>query len=744
MDLATIGGVIRERSETFLAGERANWPGWLAVALGLGIAVYFALPVEPPLWLGATLVLPLAGAMVLARRDGLILIVLAAPLAAAIGFGAAQFRTALVAAPQLQDPIRFAHVTGRVAEIEPLPHGVRATLDQVAIAELPPAATPLRIRVSIMKGVEQVAIGARLDLLANLQPPAAPAVPGAFDFRRQSYFARLGATGIVMGMPHVLPGTDAESLRSRAWFWIDRLRATIGTRIAVLEPSAAGAMVRALTVGDQTALTADDTNAMRISGLAHLLSISGLHIGMAAGLFFFGLRSLLALIPRLALRHPIKKWSAAAAILAAGFYALLAGATVPTERSFVMIAIVFLAVMVDRAPFSFRMLAWAAIAVLLLQPESITGASFQMSFFAVLGLIAAFEVLRTRLNAWRGRRSDPVDAFGRAMNILRGILFWFGTLMLTSGIATVMTAPFAMYHFDRLSTYGVVANMVAVPVTGFWVMPMGMAALLLMPFGWDAPFWHAAARGCDVILWIARTVSDWPHAVLTTQAMPLAGLVTVSLGLVVLCLMQSRWRLLGLAPVLAGLALVWITPTPDLLVSGDLKQAAVKDDAGLYHVIAPRAAKLATQTWLRRNGQVEPARFPEPGDTASDALSCDAAGCIFQRGGSMVALVKTGDALAEDCRNADLVVALVPIRGDCPHPRAMIDRFDLWRGGAYAVWLGRAGQIRVESVAASLGDRPWVLDRMRQGIRERTLVGDPETPADGEAEDTALAADQTD
>ncbi len=186
-------------------------------------------------------------------------------------------------------------------------------------------------------------------------------------------------------------------------------------------------MTRALTVGDQTALTKDDTEAMRISGLAHLLSISGLHIGMAAGLFFFGLRALLALIPPLALHYPIKKWSAVAAILAAGFYALLAGATVPTQRSFVMIA--------DRlhrragrslALLLPRMIAWAAIVVLLLQPEALTGASFQMSFFAVLGLIAVFEALRRAADAlarhavrWRptGSAVSPMRCAGRASGL---------------------------------------------------------------------------------------------------------------------------------------------------------------------------------------------------------------------------------------------------------------------------------------------------------------------------------------
>jgi competence protein ComEC len=727
-------GAIRDGCEAFLADERPNWPGWLAVALGLGIAVYFALPAEPPLWLGAAMAASGFLLLIGFRRVPLAMLAAAALVTAAIGFSLAQGRTWTVAAPQLQDPIRFAHVTGRLAGVEPFPNAIRATLDQVAIAELPAAATPRRIQVKIFKGWETLKLGDRIDLLAHLQPPSPPVAPGAFDFRRQAYFQKLGATGFALGAARIVEAGGEAGLQERFRLWMDRLRASIGQRIAGLEPEAAGAMTRALTVGDQTALSKADTEAMRISGLAHLLSISGLHIGMAAGLFFVGLRQLLALIPALALNFPIKKWSAAAAILAAGFYALLAGATVPTQRSFVMIAIVFVAVLVDRSPFSFRMVAWAAIVVLLLQPEALTGASFQMSFFAVLGLIAVFEALRPQLTRWRGTRALETDWFGRVSNALRGAGFWLATTMLTSVVATLMTAPFAMYHFDRISTYGVIANLVAVPLTGFWVMPMGMVALLLMPFGLDAPFWHLAARGCDGILWIAHTVAAWPHAVLVTRAMPIAALIAIALGLVALCLLRSRARVAGLVPVLGGLATLFFVTTPDLLVGGDAKLLAVKNEAGDYHLSSLRASKLAAETWLRRNGQAEAVSFPAPEDAALPFFACDGAGCIYRRAGKTVALTFNGEALREDCANADLVVSLVPIRRGC-RDAVTVDRFDLWRGGTHAIRIEPDGALHIETVAATLGDRPWVLDRMREALRRGRLIGEPD-PAE-EADDAA-------
>jgi competence protein ComEC len=321
-------------------------------------------------------------------------------------------------------------------------------------------------------------------------------------------------------------------------------------------------------------------------------------------------------------------------------------------------------------------------------------------------------------------------------------------MVMTSMVATVMTAPFAMYHFDRLSTYGVVANMLAVPITGFWVMPMGMAALLLMPLGWDAPFWDAMAWGCEAILWIAREVTTWPKAVVMVQALPISGLIAIMLGLAVLCLMRSRWRLAGLLPVLGGIAAAYLTPSPDLLVSADAKLIAVKEATGGYRLSSTRAARLTAETWLRRNAQMEAVRFPPPDDPNADALVCDALGCVYLRNGRSIALALTGDALAEDCSRADLIVSTIPIRRACPHPVATIDRFDLWRGGAYAIRVDETGAIHIASVAASLGDRPWVMDQMRENLRAGRLVADPapedSTPDDSPEADSAPATDAND
>ena len=719
------------RIDQYLAMQRPNWPAWLAVAIGSGIAIYFALPIEPAPWLGVLGFVGLGMPAWLLRRRPLALIVVAALAAVTLGFAAAQLRTALLRAPQLDREIRFADLTGEVAAIELLPVGERVTLRNVVVTELPPTRTPTRVRIKLVKMDEAIAVGDRIRVTADLQPPAPPAAPGAFDFRRQAYFMQLGGVGFAFGAPEIIAKSPGGLIGA-----LDRLRQAIAHRILEVLPGPGGAVALALVVGDQTALTKVDAQAMRDSGLAHLLSISGLHIGLAAGLFFFLVRGGLALIPPIALRFPIKKWAAVMALFGAVFYALLAGFTAPTERSLLMTGIVFLAILLDRSPFSIRSIAWAAIVILLIQPDLLVGASFQMSFFAVLGLIAAFEALREPMLSWRRARRDAPDLVGRAIRSAEGAAFWLGGVMATSFVATLMTAPFSIYHFNRLASYGVVANMIAVPLTGFWVMPAGVAALVMMPLGLDAPFWQIMGLGCDAILWIAERVASWPGAVVIVPGIPVIGLAVTSFGLLWLCLLRGSLRFLALLPILGGFAGIALTKTPDLLVADSAKLVAVKDPAGNYRLSSNRAEKQTAETWLRRNGQGEAGSFEREAGSADDTLDCDALGCIYRRHGRAVSIVFAGDALAEDCRSSDAIVSLEPVRHACDQAKLVIDRFDIFDNGAYALWIDDQGTISAESVAQSLGTRPWV---MRRGLGS----GDESPPDNDTAADAAAAVERS-
>lgn len=709
------------RLEVFLAQQRPNWPGWAAVMLGIGIAFYFGLAREPERWWGAAVALLALAATLALRRRPLALLLAAALLLIAIGFSAATWRTAWVAAPQLYRSLYRAEVTGRVVEIELLPGSQRITLDQLAIASertgpLPPEDTPARVRIRLAKVAEPLRIGDWLLVTADLQPPAPPAVPGAFDFRRQAYFDQLGGVGFSLQPPRKIepPHRPAPEFTDAAFAWVESLRLAIGERLQAQLPKPAAGLAMAFIVGNQRGLGAADVAAMRDSGLAHLTSISGLHIGLAAGIFFFGLRAALALVPPVALRRDIKKMAAIAAVLGAAFYAGLAGLPVPTQRALIMTGIFFLAILLDRSPISLRAIAIAAIVVLLVAPEVLVGASFQMSFAAVLGLIWAFDGMRERLSAWRRLGRDAPDLTGRILGFGQRALVGLGALILSSLVATVMTAPYGAYHFDRLTLYGIAANMLAVPLTGFWVMPWAVVVLIAMPFGLEAWPLMALGWGCEAILWTAHAVAGLPGAVMLIPAMPVGGLLLMSFGIVWLCLIVGRARWWGIAALGLGMLSPLTVATPDILAAGNGRLVAIKDADGAYRFNSTRAAKIAAETWLRRNAQAARLLFPAVGDASMPGDSCNADMCRFATPIGQVTVALTEAGAAPACWSGRLVISLEPIEGPCRSAERVIDFFDLWRHGTHAIWFEGDGSYRIQR-AFDTGDRPWTLRRFPEG-----------------------------
>jgi competence protein ComEC len=690
------GRVLGER----LLAERDRWLLWLPVCLGLGVAAFFALPAEPPRPAAlAAVALALAaglGAWLAGRRRAALGRALCVALAAAAaGFALAQARLEAVRAPVLPREGSF-EVTGRVAALEPRGRGVRLLLDGVSLGRLPPADTPLRVRVTLARGGDELAPGQRVRLRARLQPPQPPAVPGGFDYARQAYFERLGALGYAMGAPVVLEPAPPEAAG------VAELRAAIARRIAEILPGATGAFAAALIAGVRAAIDDRTWRAFQISGLAHLISISGLHMTLVAGTVFGAARYGLALIPWLALRVRVHKPAAVLALLAVSGYALLAGDSVPTQRSYLMIAVALGAVLIDRNPFSLRVLAWAALVVLALRPEALVGASFQLSFAAVLALMAVYEAVRLRRE---GSDADESRVGGKALRYVTGVAA-------TTVIAGCATAPFAAYHFQNVATYGVLANLVAVPITTFLVMPAGLLGLALMPLGLDAPAFRLMGVGVDAVLETAHLVAALPGAAIAVPRWPASVLVLASLGGFWLALWRGRWRLLGLAPCAAAVLAGLLARPPELLVDPALGAALRRLPDGRLQLLEWERDARRRQGWLRAQGAEAFVRGPAGGG-AADGAACDARGCVLALGGggpaATVSLARDAGAVAEDCALAALVVSRAgPERcgGDGPAGRLVGPRA-LRASGGLAVRSTRGGGIAVETVAAARGDWPW-------------------------------------
>jgi competence protein ComEC len=458
------GAVHRGLAE--IAGERDRWILWAPVLVGLGVAVYFGLA---PAWIGPVLAVGAAVCATVSRaaigdRSVWLWPTAAGVFAVATGFAAAQIKAAAVGTEMLNERLGPTLVSGRVDRVESFPDGQRLTLHRPTISQLSGSRSLEMARIRLRGAQPAIRPGDRIRVRAVLTPPPPPAVPGAYDFQRQAYFDGLGAVGYSVGSATVLPLEEHSSIG--VGVWLARLRTIVGERIRAHLDGATAAVTTALLNGEQRAIPDRTMAAIRDSGLAHLLSISGLHIGMVAAIVLFAVRSGLALVPPIALRFPIKKWAALASVFVAGAYTLLAAAPVPSQRSSVMIAVVLLAMLVDRQGISMRLLAFAASVVLITQPEAMLGPSFQMSFAAVLALMSAYEFIRER----RRMPDERTSAGRRALVYLAGVI-------LSTLVAGTATAPFAVYHFNRFQVYGIAANMIAVPVTGFWIMPWAV-----MPF----------------------------------------------------------------------------------------------------------------------------------------------------------------------------------------------------------------------------------------------------------------------
>ena len=691
--------------------ERDRLALWLPVCVGVGDAAYFALRAEPARGPAFGLVVAALAALGLMRRSEACRIAAAAVLAASLGFLAAGLATDR-APPMPELPHTASIVSGRVGAIEIFADGSRrVTFERPAIGDDPPMLRHLRVRLRA-DDAQAVTVGDTVTLRAMLRPPAPPALPGSRDLQREAFFSGLAGSGYALGA--VKPGqhTGAAGGGGLAARW-QAMREAIAARIAAILPGPRGAIAATLLTGISSAIPAEDRAAFAVSGLAHLLAVAGLHLGIVMGLTMGAVRMLLALWEYAALRLPTRQIAALAALGAGAFYMALTGMHLPAVRSLAMAALGVLALLLGRRAVSMRGLGLAALIVLLAAPASLLEVSFQMSFAAVLALIAGYEALRPVMTRMAG------DGGWR-----RRIGLHAAALFLTSLLAGAASTPYAAYHFGHIQFYFILANLIAVPMTALWVMPEGLLSLALMPFGLERLALLPMGWGIDVILWLARHVDALPAASVAVRAMPLWALGIVSFGLIWLCLRRGRWRLLGLLPLGVALLTPWLCRPPDLLVSPDARLIAMRtgspDGARLILEEGAGASPITLSDW-RQSLAIETPPFYMPETGRDGPISCDASMCrIVLRGQAVLLLreqargrasrVVTGPAASSlagiDCGQVALLLSAAPIRGIC-RDRPRIDRFTVWREGAQAIWIGSSG-VSIRSDRDVRGLRPWI------------------------------------
>ncbi len=599
---------------------------WLPVAMGAGVLMYFALRFEPPGWLGGSVAAAALPGIVLLRRQEawpavvarVVLLLLAA---GAVGFAAAQLATARAPPPEALSR-RAVVLTGTVRLVELLPQGRRVTLAHARLGNAPPLRRLVRVRLRDTDPAT-IAEGDRISVRALVRAPSPPFYPGGWDLQRGAFFAGLAGYGFAIGPAQVLAHHPPVGVAGA----LERLRETIAVRFQAALPGAPGAIAATLFTGEQNAIPEADREAFRGSGLAHLLAVAGLHIGIVMGLVFGAVRVLLAAWEYAALRWPAKPIATLFALAAGGFYMLLTGMHVPIVRSFAMACLVAVAVLAGRRAISLRGLALAGTVLILVAPQEVPGVSFQMSFSAVLALIAGYEALRPHLTALHGD-----GAWWR-----RAALHVTG-LGLTSLLAGGASAPFAAYHFGRVQVYFVLANMIAVPITALWVMPAGLVALALLPLGAERLALVPMGWGIRAILWVARTTTALPHAVIAVGPMPGWGLAVLALGMAWLGLWRGRWRLAGVFAIAVGVVSPALIRPADVLVADDGAMVAVRTADGVFVARGRGSSRFALDEWgqvpgppPRRGGSNSTGRRPAGRWSAVSDPACCARAPAQQR-----------------------------------------------------------------------------------------------------------------
>jgi competence protein ComEC len=660
---------------------------WSPVALAFGIAAHFALPWQSQRsgLLAALLACALASALL--RRVPGHLVIAAGCSLAALGLVLAGWREQAVAAPRLTRDMTVVleavvldvtskHVLVRpVAASRSLPNIRRIRLK---LPTVPPAFEP----------------GQQVTLRARLAVVPTGVSPDGYDFARLAWFQGIGATGRLLGTPTIVRTAPTGTVTG----WFDRTRERAARRFQEQIPGEAGAVAGALIVGERNSLSDETTQAMRVSGLQHLLSVSGFHLVMLAGALFMGTRYLLALWPWLALHAPTKSIAAVVAMLGSLAYTLLTGSAYPTLRSLAAITIVMLGILAGRTAISLRLLAAVGILLLLYRPEALLDVSFQLSFTGVAALVAFFDSARVR--HWLG----PQEHEGWVMRLLR----FTGSTLLATLVAELALAPIAIAHFNQIGIYGLLANMIGVPVTEFILMPAGFLSLLLQPLGLDGLVNPVFGFALEKFIAFARWITHLPHAQMLVPEIGGGAFALIMFGFVVLILVRGRLKWASMIFVSAGLIMAAFLPAPDVRIAPDGKTVAVRTIKGNLLFPDLRAGKFARARWLEDEAT--------PADDATSwngtregagVADCTSGVCRVRLGSTGRTLgLLSRTATPRTCADADIMIDLRAIRQIRCTAAVYIDRRWLWDHGATDLYFGK-NSVTLRTYADAVGDHAW-------------------------------------
>ncbi len=657
---------------------------WIPVLIGSGCAVYFILPREPWPLAFPLLTMLLAVLSWMMRRIRILPICLALMLIAG-GVSLTQLRTLSLSTVMLERSL-ITTISGRVVRTEPRPNGrVRYTISVLHIDGISPS--PAQVRLTARQRDHLFEYGDVISGRARLAPPPGPALPGGYDFRFFSWYAGIGGSGFFLGTPTLIQPKTANNWLIQTWAAVTREHIANLLRRAL--PPHSSSLATALIVGERSRIDEATNEALRRSGLAHILAISGLHMALVTLTVVGGVRLILAAVPALVLQRPVKKIAGCFGLVSATIYLMLSGANLSTQRAYIMVVVLLLATLMDRRALTMRNVAIAALVVLFMAPEAVLQPGFQMSFAAAAALIAAFEWIAQR--DWKQTQPAPGS---RSSDIKRKAARHISGLVLVPLIAGLATGLYAGFHFYRVAPLGLLANVLAMPVVSLAVMPLALLSVILMPFGLEQLTLTPLSSALELVVTIAKWVSELstskPLAVIgSTGQLELSTLLLGTLGLIIVTLSRSRLKRLAIPCFMVMVGFAVSRQPPDFIISENGRQVGALGAEGVLVLSRPNAEKFTTKIWRQA--------YRAPNSVELDkhhnnnlSRRCDPYGCVLRKSNTVVAHIHNTARLTQDCLMADIIVVPYDVPWACQFLPAkqrpvVIEASSLRRTGALAI-----------------------------------------------------------
>lgn len=654
-----------------LRNEKYNLMLWAPIFQCIGILTYFSLSFEPNYMSIFLLLSPiLILIVVLYRKYAMLSIALIAVL---VGFTASKLRTDSVNTSILSKERYVKDIVATVKDIND-----RGSYKQFLLYEIKNTKFKLdNVRISVRTKVEKgIKIGNQVKLSAKLFPPKIAPSEYAYDFARIAYYQKISATGFATSKIVLYKKAEARKFQE----YIESFRQYIYENLQQNTKKPHADIISALLIGKKDGIDQKTMNAIRDSGIAHLFAISGLHLSFIAGLFFIVFRNLFAISETLTLKYNTKKISAFLTILPTTFYLLITGMQISAQRAYIMVILVLIAIMIERKYRGLIAIAVAASVILIVEPEAILKPGFQMSFSAVLALVASYQINANKLFKIK-------------------IIKYFVSIMISSVIASLATVPYTIYNFNYFSISGIITNLIAIPIVTLIIIPLGIIYVLLIPLGIEWIIMPLIERPIDSVLYITNAIASLQYLVIPIRTLPASSIIIITLGLLWLCLWERNWRFFGIFFIVLGIFSSAMYRTPDILVSAD--NLAVKEDDNLLYSLTRKNRNFVVKTWAKQNGQNQILNHIKY-NNSNKRLSCSDYDCVYNKGKNKSALLAYKEDIVESCKNVDLVIQLSKFNYPACNTKT-IKYADLEAYGTHSVWLTDSG-IKVSKVRSN---RPW-------------------------------------